>query len=354
MRNTVSDSTGAACAEAEDRPHPAGSDADRIGRLKELSRGDANDVRDLRGLNATGLDLSGLDLSGYDLSGAQLGRANLTNARLIRTRLEGASLFEADLAGAELLGADLRDADLSECKAERASFGQADLTGAKLFNANFRRARFTSATLRGVDARAANLLEARLREACLEEADFSGADLRETDMEKASVARALFIETDFRQARMRGITGYDRADWIGADILNVDFVNAHLASRFIRDQNYLHEFRRQSRLNAVLYQVWWATSDCGRSFLRWGLWTSLLAVVFAVVYEFVNVDFGAHPTYLSSIYYSVVTLTTLGYGDVLPASPAAQIAAMIEVILGYVMLGGLLSIFSNKMARRAD
>jgi hypothetical protein len=32
----------------------------------------------------------------------------------------------------------------------------------------------------------------------------------------------------------------------------------------------------------------------------------------------------------------------------------AQILAMIEVAIGYVMLGGLLSIFANKMARRAD
>jgi voltage-gated potassium channel Kch len=54
------------------------------------------------------------------------------------------------------------------------------------------------------------------------------------------------------------------------------------------------------------------------------------------------------------VYYSIVTLTTLGYGDVVPASPAAQVLAMIEVILGYVMLGGLLSIFASKMARRAD
>jgi len=27
---------------------------------------------------------------------------------------------------------------------------------------------------------------------------------------------------------------------------------------------------------------------------------------------------------------------------------------MVEVVIGYVMLGGLLSIFANKMARRAD
>ena len=49
-----------------------------------------------------------------------------------------------------------------------------------------------------------------------------------------------------------------------------------------------------------------------------------------------------------------VTLTTLGYGDVLPKTPTAQVLAMLEVVTGYVMLGGLLSIFSSKMARRAD
>ena len=69
---------------------------------------------------------------------------------------------------------------------------------------------------------------------------------------------------------------------------------------------------------------------------------------------FVGVDYGKHPTYLSPLYYSVVTLTTLGYGDVVPASASGQLVAMIEVITGYIMLGGLLSIFSIKMARRGD
>ena len=52
-------------------------------------------------------------------------------------------------------------------------------------------------------------------------------------------------------------------------------------------------------------------------------------------------------------YYSVVTLTTLGYGDVLPASQTAQVLVIAQVIIGYVMLGGLLSIFATRMGRRA-
>ena len=77
-------------------------------------------------------------------------------------------------------------------------------------------------------------------------------------------------------------------------------------------------------------------------------------IVFAWLYTLVAVDYGDHQTPLSAIYYSVVTVTTLGYGDVLPASGPAQVVAMAQVIIGYVMLGGLLSIISNKMVRRAE
>jgi voltage-gated potassium channel Kch len=68
----------------------------------------------------------------------------------------------------------------------------------------------------------------------------------------------------------------------------------------------------------------------------------------------IDLDYGKHRTVLSPFYYSFVTLTTLGYGDVVPASATAQVVATMEVLLGYVGLGGLLSILANKMARRAD
>ena len=120
------------------------------------------------------------------------------------------------------------------------------------------------------------------------------------------------------------------------------------------DQNYLHEFRSRSRRHELLYRAWRLTSDCGRSFARWGLFTGLMAVVFALAYTQVDVDYGANDTVLSPLYFSIVTLTTLGYGDALPASLPAQVLVLFEVVLGYVMLGGVLSIFATRMGRRAD
>ena len=56
---------------------------------------------------------------------------------------------------------------------------------------------------------------------------------------------------------------------------------------------------------------------------------------------------------VTMMYYSIVTFTTLGFGDVVPKTLWASLAVMCEVILGYIMLGGLISIFANILARRS-
>lgn len=84
------------------------------------------------------------------------------------------------------------------------------------------------------------------------------------------------------------------------------------------------------------------------------LWTAIIMLLFSIVYTYVDIDYGDYETALSPLYYSVVTMTTLGYGDVLPASIPAQLVAMAQVVIGYMTLGGVLSIFATKMGRRAE
>ena len=312
------------------------------------------DAATLRGAQLIGEDLSGLDLSGYDLSGADLSRANLVHTRLMGANLRGTVLFEANLTDSVLLSADLTGANLSACIADHAGFESANLKDATLFSASLKAATFIKATLQGTDLRATDLQHARLRDADLRNADFSRSNLQHAELQGSSVDSATFVDADLRHSRLRGLRGYTAANWIGADVHGINFTGAYLTRRTIMDQNYLHEFRIQSKTNRFIYWLWWATSDCGRSFLRWGAWIIILVMLFALLFTFVAVDYGDSPTIISSIYYSVVTLTTLGYGDVVPVSMMAQVLAMIEVVFGYVMLGGLLSIFANKMARRAD
>lgn len=79
------------------------------------------------------------------------------------------------------------------------------------------------------------------------------------------------------------------------------------------------------------------------------------AILFGSVYD--SFDIIKLPErddiFFSPYYFSIVTFTTLGFGDVLPLNWIGEIVVTIEVILGYIMLGGLISILSDKLSRRS-
>lgn len=328
--------------------------AQALARLDALRAGAATDVPlDLAGVRLIDVDLSGLDLSQADLTGSDLSRARLRGATLFGARLCGATLFEADLGEAELSGADLADANLEAAVLARAGLGLANLRGAQLPRADLRGATLTEAVLEGANLQGARLEGARARHADLAGADLSRCDLRQVELDASRVDGATLDGADLRGASLAGVRGFERASWLGVDLREVDFTGAWRCRGFIQDQNYLEEFRTHSRWTRAVYVLWKLTSDCGRSVGRWAFVCGVMIFLFTWLYTLVEVDYGDHPTAISPLYYSVVTITTLGFGDVVPASIGGQLVAMAEVITGYVMLGGLLSIFSNKMASRA-
>ena len=286
----------------------------------------------------SGTDLAGLDLSGQDLCGVNF---------------RGARLSGANLSGAELMGADLTGADLRETNFERAGLANASLDGANGMGANFSGASFVGTSMVGTQASLANFQGARFAQSDLRDAKFVKADFTQAELYDCNVRNASFRDSTFANAKVRGLKNFARSEWVHADLRTADLSSAQLLQRHAADQNFLWEFRNQSRASEVMYGIWWLTSDCGRSFARWGLITALLAICFAGVYRVVGVDFGPNETVLSPLYFSVVTLTTLGYGDVLPTTTAAQVAVIFETVLGYVMLGGLLAMFSSTVARRS-
>ena len=319
----------------------------------------APDARSFRNASLAGLDLSHLDLSKQDFTGADLeatnfSKANLSDATLAGAQLTDAVLYGTDLKRAEFIGAVAKGANFTGCDASRAGFGGASLEGSSFFESTLAGTSFTQSSLRGADLRCADLQGARLHSCNLEDVDASNADLRNAEFDESRVAGAIFDGADLRGGRMKGVQDFEQASFLGTDIRDTDFRGAYAIRRRIVDENYLHEFRSKNRRSEWIYRLWWLTSDCGRSFWRWGVWTGLMVGLFAVAYSFVDIDFGDYETPLSPLYFSVVTLTTLGYGDVLPMTIGAQIVCMIEVIVGYVALGGLLSILANKMGHRGE
>ncbi len=276
------------------------------------------------GANLSGADLSlanlikahlpGVDLSGANLSGADLSLANLYKADLSGVNLNGENLSEVNLAGAKLSGANLYNADLGA-----ANLSMANLTEAKLFEAN----------LSGAD---------------LSGADLSGVDLTGANLDNVNVSGVCWGQLGkYQTIKCRGIRA---ATCYGSPAFK----------RFVQDQDFIQEFQAG---HPVWHFLWWLFTDCGQSFWRWLAWSGGLAVVFAVLYRFVlgpeafNMKESLPSDFWTMLYYSVVTFTTLGFGDVTPKGPPATYFVMAEVVMGYGALGLLISILANKVARRS-
>ncbi len=309
---------------------------------------------DVRGITLFHEDLSGLDLSGYDFSYANLNRSNLTGTVFSYSVFHEASLEQTVLDECEFIGSDLSLASLNECSAKRCGFGGANLSYASMINADLNNATLSRSKLIHSDLRAADLTDARLSEADLTEAIFTRAKLINSDLKHSNVSDTNFELADMQGCRLLGIINFKKAKWIGADIRGLDLRGAYLVRRYIADENYLFEFKMTSRLHKALYYLWWASSDCGRSLLRWFVWLCSATLIFAAIYTQLDIDYGRHVTWFSPVYFSFVTLTTLGYGDAVPSSFAGQFFVTLQAITGYMGLGGLLSILGNKMARRAE
>jgi voltage-gated potassium channel Kch len=56
-------------------------------------------------------------------------------------------------------------------------------------------------------------------------------------------------------------------------------------------------------------------------------------------------------TIFANLYFSVVTFTTLGYGDVKPASGAVQFLAGVESLLGSALIALLVVVLSRRVMR---
>jgi hypothetical protein len=110
---------------------------------------------------------------------------------------------------------------------------------------------------------------------------------------------------------------------------------------YVQEQNYF---------KAVLYTLWKLSADYGESLARWALSCVIVVFVFSLLYYFSN---SIKPTTngLDYIYFSVVTFTTLGYGDILPDGPLGKSLACVEVALGFSMFGLFLSFLGNRFQR---
>lgn len=288
---------------------------------------------DLENADLRGVRLPEMLFLGANLKAAELSDADLTGAAFLGSNLDGAELFRAKLMNAELHGASMRNADL-----RHANLSDADLNGADLTGANLEKANLSRTNLSGVNFTGANLSGANLSEANMFRANITGSKLCAARLENTFVGEIV----------------YDVQNWTCAGIHASSCYGNPFFKRDVEDEDWLEHFKVQK---PRLFRVWKATSDCGRSLSRVVSISGVIALLFGCIYAQSSVPLievtGTEDSWFAPFYYSIVTFTTLGFGDITPSTLLGQFVVVIEVLLGYLALGILVSILANKVARRA-
>jgi uncharacterized protein YjbI with pentapeptide repeats len=271
------------------------------------------------------------------------------------------SIVNFDLENANFVAADL----------EQARLYKTNLKNSDCYGANFKHSicegtDFEGADIRTADFERATLFEANLKKACAINTNFKKCIMHRINIKHANIAGA-----NFDSAAVLGIRYNRNTSFMGARMENC--YGDAIFKRFAQDQDFLETFKQRSRYK-FLYWPWLIFMDCGRSFALWAFWSVIFALIFGSIYDnFLGIKTiqwlpgwvldlvdsispdlkNISRTSFTPYYFSVVTFTTLGFGDITPLDKAGEIWVTIEVVLGYIMLGGLISILANKIARRS-
>ncbi|WP_222917260.1 pentapeptide repeat-containing protein [Natrinema sp. SYSU A 869] len=289
----------------------------------------------------------------------RLDGANFQGATLSgKSFLAGRSLVEADFTDAVLDGADLSGTDL-----RRATFRDVDAHGTSFRNANLHDAVFVFVDLRGADFRDARLYRAGLTDVRLNlETAFGERSVYEDEIPQAS--------SDDQLAERA-----DSAQWVYRELQRLYDENAfpeRVHTYYLREMNFR---RRQAwRLGNYLQAMKLAGSrwvmQYGTSPWRVVATSLLLILVCAVLYPLTGgireVGTNSAVTYqienpadapsrvlvqafLKSLYFSVITFATLGYGDIQPVGGWARAVAGIETLLGSLLMALLVFVLTRSV-----
>ncbi len=105
--------------------------------------------------------------------------------------------------------------------------------------------------------------------------------------------------------------------------------------RYLGEANYLLEALRSSRRKIIVFLLTVVT----------------LAVVFGSVMYLVEGPENGFSSIPRSVYWAIVTLTTVGYGDISPRSNLGQLIAALVMILGYAIIAVPTGIYAAELTQ---
>jgi Uncharacterized low-complexity proteins len=268
---------------------------------------------------------------------------------LSRADLSGAEIFDADLEGFELVGADLSHSDLTHCNLKGADLTKAKLAGSRLWNADLTGANLSEADLTGSD----------LSNACLYNVKLWHADI--------SDVKSLSIRNFAPQAKIAVGAKINEDGLLSAEESYRSLKNYFLYCGMYNDASWAaFKEKTMERLMLKKSRSWHyipsllmdASCGYGEKPHRIVISSLLTILGFALFFGATNgIQSPAYPgdalSWSDYLYYSTVTFTTVGYGDVIPkATSLFRLMAATEAFLGVFLTGLFIFTLARKYSAR--
>lgn len=316
-----------------------------------------------------GWDWSDADLEGWNLKGLRLSNlnneANFINVNLIRANLQNANLSWANLQGASLIFANLRNALLLESNLEKAN----------LMHANLNEARLVRTNLLGANLEGANLQKAILTGAVLQDTSLMRANLKDAKFNKnTALHNANLFNCNFENSTIKN--AYKQLDKVVIQEREKKYILAKEV--YLMLKNYFKQEGMYELSGEYYYREKLMETKCFRKdkeWLKWIgnhilhkiagfgerpqwvlLWWAFIILLWGFFYWIfngimVNSNISYNPTPLEALYFSGVTFTTLGFGDIAPKQGIFQLFALVEALLGAIFMAMFIFVFARKMIR---
>ena len=205
------------------------------------------------------------------------------------------------------------------------------------------------------DIRGISLVDEKISDADLSDIDFYGSDLKNTKVINSNLSDSWLSESDIRGTRFEWCdmdralidnAEFDnRTTFVGVNLNTINFTLSWLLQNLAIGQRRIQHLKKKNPNFALFLKY---TCDYGRSIYRWLLCVLTVLLFFGLAYWLIPETINKKG-FVNSMYFSFITFTTLGYGDIVPISILGKILVIIEVFLGYVMGGLLVAILARKM-----
>lgn len=309
---------------------------------------------------------------------------------LKNSQIESIKITQEPIVNANFRGAILKDVSFQDCQFWEADFSNAGLKQVSFRDSDIRFSHFHGAVCRDTSFRKAGLPDTRFDGGFLRAADFKRANVEEctfdnTDLRDADFSGAALYHASFQNVRIDDDTDFGRKTWYEGGGLAEHMMRDQqdpdedpyqraawqyrMLSKLYRDNSEPEKAReyyiREKNARRVLYRRKrmfgsYSKAVLSRWITRYGespwfvvAWSFGVIASSATLFSQVGgiqqngEVITSDPVQL--LYFSIVTFTTLGYGDFQPATELSKLVASTEAMLGSLLMALLVFVLGRRV-----